>query len=1156
MFDINNPSVRETTTTDASGMYAFTNLLPGTYHITEIQQEGWIQTFPLTYEQQGYHLVGVSSGTVSEGNSFGNRQIGSISGMKFNDVNSNGTKDDGENGLQGWTIQLFMSVASDAVPILTTTNADGNYLFDSLPSGNYTVSEQQQVGWTQTFPPGNSYSITLNAGENLTGKDFGNHFIVYGSISGMKFNDVNGNGAKDSGEPGLQGWIINLQLNVASPPTPVLTTTDADGNYLFTGLNAGNYTITEQQQSGWTQTYPTGGSYTMNLASEQQVTGIDFGNAHFGFISGKKFNDYDGDGVKGAGEPALQGWIIQATKNAVTKLDTTDANGNYLFKFTQPEFGTWTVSEQMQSGWVQTFPAGGTYSLNVSAGSSLANNDFGNFKSPTISGKKWRDDNGNGVINDGEPALSNWVIKSMKGASTKFDTTDANGLYSFSFGLSEVGTWTVSEVQQSGWTQTYPQSGTHSVALRSALDTMNINFGNAQYGSISGKKYEDVSGDSSTSGDPTLNDWVIELYNGQTLVTRDTTTGSGDYQFNNVAPGNYTIQEQLQSGWIQTVPGTASYSVTISSGENVGGKNFANFKLGSISGTKYHDTDGDSTIDAGEPTLEGWLIQLWKNSTLVVEDSSDANGNYSFTGLAAGTYDVSEVQPSADWYHTIPPTESYTLSITSRSVYAGKDFANVQFGTVSGWKFRDYDSTGTFDAACEDYLAGQKIVLVGSHTAPETTVTDVNGNFTFDPVPADNYTLKEATDSYWRQTKPANGNPYSFQLLSNVDTAGFVFGNFFVLDTGKFRTFTINDYNKAAGARQKSGFAKKPTAGNVRDSVHVKRGFDSPTGNMLVGVIQTNPDSQLVYGWYHYKLDVLHPYKPNAAKSWLYNPSAVRIVTYPRLPGKPKLPKKPTDYISAYGENLAESEIGNALNYGQAHFITFKTNIAASDLGITPPGYGELIYGCTKNSDFSDSVFVGKTLREISHFYDTVLTLGRLIRSTGDTVYRYPKMYLRLLDSLVVRLNNEFTSIKVDTFTTKPLKVRGAKSLYKASYLHSVPEVAFALQRDERQFEENQVQPLSYWLEQNYPNPFNPTTNFGFRIANSSLVTLKVFNLLGQEVSTVLNGEAMEAGEYEIPFDANNLPSGVYFYRLEAKGMDASALIQNFTEVRKMLLIR
>ena len=87
---------------------------------------------------------------------------------------------------------------------------------------------------------------------------------------------------------------------------------------------------------------------------------------------------------------------------------------------------------------------------------------------------------------------------------------------------------------------------------------------------------------------------------------------------------------------------------------------------------------------------------------------------------------------------------------------------------------------------------------------------------------------------------------------------------------------------------------------------------------------------------------------------------------------------------------------------------------------------------------------------------------------------------------------------------------------------------------------------VSFNLGQNYPNPFNPTTNIQFRIANFGFVSLKVFDLLGREVATLLN-EEMKPGNYERALDAEVLPSGVYFYRLQARG---------FVETRKMLLIR
>ena len=86
----------------------------------------------------------------------------------------------------------------------------------------------------------------------------------------------------------------------------------------------------------------------------------------------------------------------------------------------------------------------------------------------------------------------------------------------------------------------------------------------------------------------------------------------------------------------------------------------------------------------------------------------------------------------------------------------------------------------------------------------------------------------------------------------------------------------------------------------------------------------------------------------------------------------------------------------------------------------------------------------------------------------------------------------------------------------------------------------------SFSLSQNYPNPFNPTTNINFNLPVSANVSLKVYNLLGQEVQSLLN-EARSAGSYTVKFDARNLASGVYFYRLEAG---------SFVTQRKMTLIK
>lgn len=88
--------------------------------------------------------------------------------------------------------------------------------------------------------------------------------------------------------------------------------------------------------------------------------------------------------------------------------------------------------------------------------------------------------------------------------------------------------------------------------------------------------------------------------------------------------------------------------------------------------------------------------------------------------------------------------------------------------------------------------------------------------------------------------------------------------------------------------------------------------------------------------------------------------------------------------------------------------------------------------------------------------------------------------------------------------------------------------------------------PKTYLLKQNYPNPFNPVTNIEFSIVNTEFVTLKVYNILGEEVKTLVNSN-LETGTYKVDFDASNLPSGVYFYSITT-GL--------FSETKKMILIK
>ena len=90
------------------------------------------------------------------------------------------------------------------------------------------------------------------------------------------------------------------------------------------------------------------------------------------------------------------------------------------------------------------------------------------------------------------------------------------------------------------------------------------------------------------------------------------------------------------------------------------------------------------------------------------------------------------------------------------------------------------------------------------------------------------------------------------------------------------------------------------------------------------------------------------------------------------------------------------------------------------------------------------------------------------------------------------------------------------------------------------------VQPDDYYLYQNYPNPFNPVTKINYSLAKNGYVTLRVYDILGRVITTLVN-DVKEAGNYIIDFDASELSSGVYYYKLESG---------DYSQVRKMTVMK
>jgi hypothetical protein len=206
---------------------------------------------------------------------------------------------------------------------------------------------------------------------------------------------------------------------------------------------------------------------------------------------------------------------------------------------------------------------------------------------------------------------------------------------------------------------------------------------------------------------------------------------------------------------------------------------------------------------------------------------------------------------------------------------------------------------------------------------------------------------------------------------------------------------------------------------------------------------------------------------------------------------------------------------------------------------MTPPGFGELIY-----DDSTGGALNGLLIKEIADSADGMLTLRW---GPAPLYYRF--------DQVITNINHAFSG-PMDTISfAAQLRTKGVKSADAVQFIRpsGIPPTLVT------PLTEEQDEPEQFTLFQNYPNPFNPMTTIEFTLTEPSRVTLKVYNVLGQEVATLLDRRQMDDGGQEIDFSANALASGVYFYRLEvetAADEENDILAESRVDVKKMLLVR
>src|SRR6185436_5664986 len=213
----------------------------------------------------------------------------------------------------------------------------------------YGVSAPSVASGLALFTP-SPLSVAVTAPNNSPNNNFG---YVPGGITGTVFTDTNNNGTRDGGEPGIPGVTV-------TGPNGQTTTTDSNGNFTFTNVPGGTYTVDT----------PVTPETTVTVTPGQTTTGVTLAHAA-GSLSGFTYVDSNNNGVKDAGEPPIGSVTVTGPGGATT---VTAADGSY--SFVNLETGTYNVSAPAAaSGKARSTPS--PLSVAVTAGANSPNNNFG-----------------------------------------------------------------------------------------------------------------------------------------------------------------------------------------------------------------------------------------------------------------------------------------------------------------------------------------------------------------------------------------------------------------------------------------------------------------------------------------------------------------------------------------------------------------------------------------------------------------------------------------------------------------------------------------------------------------------------------------------------------------------------------------------------------
>lgn len=639
----------------------------------------------------------------------------------FNDLNSNGVQDAGEPGLSGSQVQ----VRGTDLAKTFTTDLNGSVCPD-LPVGSCTVIVQPQNGWFATTLA--TQTVTLVAHQPAT--------VLFGSRQGTelriaKFDDLNHNGVRDAGEPGVSGIVFQVR---GTDVTTTLTT-GPDG-VASAVVPVGTYTVVESPPEGSDVTTPTTETVTVTDGPPVDLP-FPLGTAR-GTLCIRTFDDSNSNHAQDASEVGLPGFVFKVHRVGTAITLATNLNGIC----SDLPVGTYTVIEQSKSGWIATTPA--TKTVTITSGNTT-NVLFGNRRETgRLCITAFNDRNGNRSQDKGEPAISGVVFQvNGTGAATTLTTDLRDSVCS----LLPVGIYTVVEHPPGGWIATTPTPQTVNVTSGA---TVNMSFGSRQEtGKLCIKAFDDLNGnhleDKIESG---LSSVVFQVSG--TDFEKPLTTDPNGGACSDLPAGTYKVTAQLQSGWIATTPTTQTVNVTAGLTANI----FFGMKreTGKLCLKTFNDINANQVQDKNEAPWSNVVFEL-SGTGAPTTLTTDVRGG-ACSDLPAGTYTLVELLKN-NWIATTPTTKtvSVTAGLTVNMSFGIRQEVKQETGKLCISAFADLNNNRVKDAT-EPPLAGIRFQVGGTDVTKSLIIQRKEATVCSE-LRAGEYTIVEQVPDGWITTTPA-----------------------------------------------------------------------------------------------------------------------------------------------------------------------------------------------------------------------------------------------------------------------------------------------------------------------------------------------------------------------------------------------------------------